>query len=102
MSLREAGIGGDVSVQADVLHEGPCPAGATPAEWREVRARYLADEDYAPYDGVLQRLVEWDAALLTARAHDEVVLWFEHDLFDQLILIRLLSCFRAAPSEARA
>jgi len=100
MSLRASGLGGDVSIQADVLHEGPCPADASPTEWREVRARYLADQGYAIYDEALERLVEWDAALHAARAHDEVVLWFEHDLFDQLILVRLLAWFASSGAGA--
>ena len=31
-----------------------------------------------------------DAALERGVSHDEVVLWFEHDLYDQLLLIRHL------------
>jgi hypothetical protein len=92
-TLRETTIGGEVAIQADVLHEGPILADASPTEWRETRARHLADQGYADYEDALERLVEWDAALHAARSHDEVVLWFEHDLFDQLILLRLLSWF---------
>ena len=93
VTLRQTSIGGEVAIQADVLHEGPVLADASPTEWRETRARYLADQGYAAYGEALERLVEWDAALHAARSHDEVVLWFEHDLFDQLILLRLLSWF---------
>jgi hypothetical protein len=91
--LRETGLPGEVAVTADVLHEGPCLATADPAEWRETRARFLADSGAGTYDEVLERYVEADAALHAARDHDEVVLWFEHDLFDQLLLIRLLAWF---------
>jgi hypothetical protein len=38
-----------------------------------------------------------DALLKTAPSHDEVVLWFEHDLYDQLQLIQLLDWFAAHP-----
>jgi hypothetical protein len=92
-SLVAAGLGGEVSVQADVLHEGPCPAGVSEAEWVETRARYLASRGYARHDDALERLVASDDALRSAGSHDEVVLWFEHDLFDQLILARILSWF---------
>jgi hypothetical protein len=91
--LREARLPGDVSVSADVLYEGPCPTTADVTEFREARARYLADAGYASYDEALETLVRWDAALHAARAEDEVVLWFEHDLFDQLQLLRLLAWF---------
>ena len=93
IGLRQSGISGEIAIQADVLHEGPCPTDASPTEWREVRARYLASQGYTTHDEALERLVEWDAALHAARSHDEVVFWFEHDLFDQLILLRLLSWF---------
>src|ERR671915_364295 len=38
-----------------------------------------------------------DDVLQNAGAHDEVVLWFEHDLYDQLQLIQLLDWFAAHP-----
>ena len=90
-TLRRAGLPGEVAVTADVLHEGPCLTGASPAEWREARARHLARAGHASYDEALQSLVEADAALDSAGSHDEVVLWFEHDLFDQLLLVRALA-----------
>jgi hypothetical protein len=91
--LREARLPGEVSVSADVLHEGPCPTTADVTDFREARARYLADAGYAPYDQALETLVQQDAALHAARGQDEVVLWFEHDLFDQLQLLRVLAWF---------
>lgn len=92
-TLRHSGVGGDVSIYADALHEGPVPAGINDEHLREVRARFLADRGYCSYDEALRGFVEWDAALDRAAAEDEVVLWFEHDLFDQLILIKLLDHF---------
>jgi len=47
-TLIEAGIGGEVFVCADVLHEGPCPPDLSPAEFDDIRARYLAEGGYAP------------------------------------------------------
>ena len=99
-ALRRGGLPGQVAMSADLLHEGPCPTDASPAEWRETRARYLADAGYATYHAALEQLVEWDAALHAARGEDEVVLWFEHDLFDQLQLVRLTAWL--ASQEPRA
>jgi hypothetical protein len=84
---------GRVAITADVLHEGPAPAGLPPERWRKVRARYLAESGYDDYDSCLARLSRWDRDLEDARSYDEVVLWFEHDLFDQLLLIRTLDLF---------
>jgi hypothetical protein len=91
--IREAEILGDITLSADVLHEGPAPAGLQPERWRKVRARYLAECGYADYDRCLADLTKWDHKLEGYRNYDEVVLWFEHDLFDQLQLLRLLDWF---------
>ncbi|HSK76742.1 MAG TPA: DUF1835 domain-containing protein [Thermoanaerobaculia bacterium] len=91
--LRLAGVPGTVSITADVLHEGPAPAGLPPERWRKVRARYLAESGYDDYDRCLATLTAWDHQIESAPEYDEVVLWFEHDLFDQLLLIRILDWF---------
>jgi hypothetical protein len=92
--LRLADVPGQVTLTADLLHEGPIPPPTlAPERWRKVRARYLAESGYEGYDECLSRLTEWDRALEGFRAYEEVVLWFEHDLFDQLHLIRLLDGF---------
>lgn len=93
--IRRSGVPGRVAISADVLHEGPAPAGLPPERWRKVRARYLAEAGYAGYDECLAELTDWDRAVEEARSYEEVVLWFEHDLFDQLLLIRLLDGFAA-------
>lgn len=93
--IREAGVQGEITLSADLLHEGPAPAGLLPERWRKVRARYLAECGYADYDRCLADLTEWDHKLESYRNYDEVVLWFEHDLFDQLQLLRLLDWFGA-------
>jgi len=99
--IRQSGIIGDqgdrgeVAVTADLLHEGPAPSGLPPERWRKVRARYLAESGYDDYDSCLARLSRWDRTLEDSRSYDEIVLWFEHDLFDQLLLIRALDAFAA-------
>ena len=92
-TLRLSGVPGMVSITADVLHEGPTPGGLAPERWRKVRARYLAESGYADYDSCLAELTRWDRTLEDFRSYEEIVLWFEHDLFDQLLLIRALDGF---------
>jgi hypothetical protein len=91
--LRDASLPGEISLSADVLHEGPCPTRADATAFRETRAHYLADAGYAAYDDALATFVRADASLHAACEGDEIVLWFEHDLFDQLQLLRLLAAF---------
>ena len=92
-SMRRSTIEGTRLVWADVLHEGPVADATSAEQWRERRARFLADERYTTYEEVLASYERWDAALERFVDHDEVVLWFEHDLFDQLLLIRHLDWF---------
>jgi hypothetical protein len=91
--LRAAGVPGQFTLSADVLYEGPVTRGGTPERRRRERARFLAESGYGDYDECLARLTRWDHALEDFRGYDEVVLWFEHDLFDQLHLCRLLAWF---------
>jgi hypothetical protein len=88
--LERSTVGGVATVWADVLHDGPTPAGLAADEFRQARARHLAARFGQPQPDVLAQLQAWDAALDRYHEHDEVVFWFEHDLFDQLILIRHL------------
>jgi hypothetical protein len=92
-SLRLSGVPGVVVVWADVLHEGPVPGRLTDAQMRELRARFHAAEGWASYEDDLRRLEAWDRQLEAFSGHDETVLWFEHDLYDQLLLIRHLAWF---------
>jgi len=97
--LRRAGLGGEVLAWRDVLHEGPVPAGLAPAELNRVRARFLADAGWTGFDEARAGLDARDAALAAAAAGGgEVVLWFEHDLYDQLQLLQVLD--RLADGEA--
>ena len=82
-------VDGPVVVTADPLHEGPAPRVDGDA-WYDLRARYLAAADYAAIDEARATLAGWDRAIAEAHRHDEVVLWFEHDLFGQLLRIRTL------------
>src|SRR5215470_10077622 len=94
-SLIEAvGIPGRRSVWADPLYEGPVPEGLGDEQLIEVRARYLAGA-YAIGTATLENdLREWRRAIAEGTADHELVLWYEHDLFDQLNLIQLLSWIR--------
>ena len=88
--IRAAGVQGEVLPWRDVLHEGPVPAGLPLRELSAVRAAFLAGQGVAPPE-VAEEIAERDRALEVE--HDEVVLWFEHDLYDQLQLIQILDWF---------
>jgi hypothetical protein len=82
-------VDGQVVLAHDVLHEGPAPRVDGDA-WHAMRARFLADTYEPNVDEIRADLVRVDRTIAGAAGHDDIVLWFEHDLFDQLQLIRTL------------
>jgi hypothetical protein len=91
--MERSGLPGTFIAWPDVLYDGPTPL-VSGDEWNQLRSRYLASDEFgepgASFDEVLWKYRERDAALESYAEHDEVVFWFEHDLFDQLLLIRHL------------
>jgi hypothetical protein len=93
--IRQSGVEGPVVAWNDVLHEGPVPAGLSIDGLTGLRARFLSGPDGASYEDVLRSLRARDRALEESAAEDEVVLWFEHDLYDQLKLLQILDWYAA-------
>jgi len=94
-------VGGPVTLACDVLHEGPCPPVDGDA-WHEVRAHFLAGPG-RPVQAVKASLATADRTVIDACDRgDEIALWFEHDLFDQLELIRVLDLIARPPRSQRA
>jgi hypothetical protein len=87
--IAAAGIPGTLSVWCDPLYEGPVPAGLGDGEMLHVRARFLSGPEH-PQSEVASDLQRW-RSVISDGAYDELVLWYEHDLFDQLNLIQLLT-----------
>jgi hypothetical protein len=88
-TIAAAGIPGALSIWADPLNDGPVPGGLSDDELVDVRARFLSGPEHT-HQEVSEELRRWRAVIVDGQ-YDEVVLWFEHDLFDQLNLIQLLS-----------
>jgi hypothetical protein len=91
-TLQRGGLPGEIIVWADPLSQGPTPA-LTGAGWYDTRAEFIAQAYDADQAATRIDLEAADAALMRCHTHEEVVLWFEHDLFDQSILVRLLARF---------
>jgi hypothetical protein len=92
-TLERSQVPGAFAPYADVLHEGPVPFSSGTRATRETRVRWIAANGYAPYAFAMNMSERWDAGLASFAEFDEVVMWFEHDLFDQLLLIRHLDWF---------
>lgn len=91
---KKAGLAGTHLSWRDVLHEGPVPSGLPLEELSRIRADYLASRGYGNPIRIHRDFEKRDAAIRRAPEYDEVVLWYEHDLYDQLQLIQVLSVLR--------
>jgi hypothetical protein len=88
--FEKAGVVGTHLPWRDVLHEGPVPSGGTLEELSRIRASYLASRGFAKPIKVWHEFTSRDATIRRAAEFSEVVLWFEHDLYDQLQLLQIL------------
>jgi hypothetical protein len=83
----------------DVLHEGPVPA-LPRQKLLRTRARFLANCGWGRQQALLSSLERRDRQLLEAlRDNVQVVLWFEHDLYDQLQLLDVLALAHTEQAE---
>jgi len=98
--LRRAIPRAEVLPWRDVLHEGPVPPTGTLAELTAIRAEYLADRGWGEREEIATYLQARDRGLAHSTAFDRVVLWFEHDLYDQLQLLQILDWFSREPMNA--
>ncbi len=89
--ILRSGIGGSVLPWRDVLHIGPVPGKLSIRELSEKRAAFLASLGWGIREELAQSLRLRNSTLRTHAEEDEVVLWFEHDLYDQLQLIQILA-----------
>ena len=91
--MSQAGIAGDFLPWRDLLHEGPVPAGLTLEELSAVRADFISGRGWGEVDALRDSFRQRDELLGRHQHYDQVILWFEHDLYDQLQLIQLLAWF---------
>ena len=88
--IESAGLPGRTSIWADALHDGPVPD-VGDAQLIRIRAEFIADGLDVSADAVEADLKQWRAIVDADDRYSELVLWFEHDLFDQLNLVQLLA-----------
>jgi hypothetical protein len=92
-TLRQSAVPGVVSTYGDMMYEGPAPATRDADEWREMRARFMAEADYASLEESRNYLQACEETLAAYSQHEEVVIWLDHRLSDQLILVKVLDWF---------
>ncbi|RTE00179.1 DUF1835 domain-containing protein [Paenibacillus whitsoniae] len=98
--LRASGIDGDILVWRESLYEGPIGMKMSDQALLALRAAYMHERHGIPKTLFIATSLEQEHKLdALASSADELVLWFEHDLYDQWMLVYLLS--RMAPASAR-
>jgi hypothetical protein len=93
-TIAAANIPGKLSIWADSLYDGKVPAGDDEAVLA-ARAEFHSGPEHSASE-VADGLRQWRSVIADGD-YDELVLWYEHDLFDQLNLIQLLSWIRHHP-----
>ncbi len=88
--MQKAQLPGDFLPWRDVLHEGPVPKDLSLDELSKVRAEYIAGQGWGNFNSVHQNFKERDLQLKSSTEYDKIILWFEHDLYDQLQILQIL------------
>ncbi len=86
--LKTAGFAGDFVEFADPYCHGPVPAGE---DLPEARAQFISSAYGLPIEDVRARQRREAEELMEAMTRERIILWFEHDSYDQLILARILA-----------
>jgi len=92
--LRAAELPGAYLPWRDVLHEGPVPAGLSLDKLSRLRVEFIVACGWGKPEEVSRQFLTRDAALEASLGEDEVVLWFESDLYDQLQLCQILAWYK--------
>jgi hypothetical protein len=92
-TAKKTAIPGQHLAWREALVCGPTPGGLSDDEFRRVRAEHLAEAYGVNIEKCALELRAQEDALSAFADHEEVVLWFEHDLFCQVQLIYLLNWF---------
>lgn len=93
--LHEAKIDGDILPWRDILHEGPVPRTTSLHELSVIRANYIAERNWGELEQIKSDFKVRDNTLEVSENYSKIVLWFEHDLYDQLQLLQLLDWFKS-------
>ncbi len=77
----------------DILHDGPVQGGLSLREFSSSRAKYISSLGWGTYEDIFLDFEKRNIQLNSYLDFEEVILWFEHDLYDQLQLIQILDWF---------
>src|SRR6266404_7405497 len=92
-TAKKSTIPGEHLAWREAMVCGPTPTGLSAEEFLQLRAKHLSEAYSVSLEHCERDLRAQAEALARSLDHEEVVLWFEHDLFCQVHLIYLLDWF---------
>ena len=98
-ALKQAGFAGDFLEYSDPFCQGPV---RSDIDWLQARVDFVSNS-YGrscgmDRDAIAAKIQREEEGLHSAASlYERVVLWFEHDTYDQLILARCLAAFAGRP-----
>jgi hypothetical protein len=99
--LRAAEFPGTFLPWRDVLHDGPVPAGLSLPQLSRVRVEFIVSCGWGKAEEAGRQFLTRDGTLDASANEDEIVLWFESDLYDQLQLCQVLAWYGDQPTKPR-
>jgi len=91
--MKQAELSGDFLVWQDFLHEGPIPKSFSLQQLSKIRAHFFDQYKYLELQEALKTFENRNHILQNHSNYNEVILWFEQDLYDQLQLLEVLNWF---------
>lgn len=88
--MKKANIPGDFLPWRDILHDGPVPECLSLDDLSKIRAQFIVDRGWGTLEETAKQFIERDNILKSIDKYEKAILWFEHDLYDQLQLLQIL------------
>jgi len=92
-NLQKADIIGGFLAWGDFLHEGPVPQSLPLEKLSKVRAKFINQKGLGDFKDIYKEFKDRDNKIKEFKEYDEIYLWFENDLHDQLQLLQILDFF---------
>lgn len=95
-SLAKSGIHGEVFIWHDILYDGPRKPGWPGNDTLDARAQFLKESTGGGLKKtyILRTLKRQYHKLTTAEDYEQIILWFDACLFDQSMLVHILTCMK--------
>jgi len=99
ITIESSELEGDILVWQDALYEGPLLDGESLPELSAIRADYFARLGWGEYTEILSLYTRRNQLLSQFLQYNEVVLWFDSGLNNQLQLMQIVNWFSSQNSK---